>query len=374
MYIKKNENIQKLNIEFTNFINSYSIEKKNQLNYDDNYISFLLLKKLMTIIFALTLPYFYIEYITKKKNENNDDNIKYDIIIPVNINDVNKLIKQTDYLKKCLNFDRMVIIAPNTSNFLTQNITSIIIDEDYLVPKENLIKLFNIRRINKTDRIGWYEQQFLKMSYSRICKNDYYLLWDADTIPIKKVNMFINGYPIFDIKSEHHQPYFNTIKLLLPNLRFSKFSYISEHMIIKTEFMKNLLEQIEKNTIIKGTNFWDKILMSIDKKDIIQSGFSEFETYGSFVDTYYPNYYKHREWSSKREMVKFFGKIDNLCQNDFDWLSKDFNSISFEKWDRFENNYLNYVKSPRIQKLCRPKRFFKYYKRIIKKYKYIIKS
>ena len=374
MYIKKNENIQKLNIEFTNFINSYSIEKINQLNYAHNHTSFLLLKKLMTIIFALTLPYFYIEYITKIKNENNDDNIKYDIIIPVNINDVNKLIKQTDYLKKCLNFDRMVIIAPNTSNFLTQNITSIIIDEDYLVPKENLIKLFNIRRINKTDRIGWYEQQFLKMSYSRICKNDYYLLWDADTIPIKKVNMFINGYPIFDIKSEHHQPYFNTIKLLLPNLRFSKFSYISEHMIIKTEFMKNLLEQIEKNTIIKGTNFWDKILMSIDKKDIIQSGFSEFETYGSFVDTYYPNYYKHREWSSKREMVNFFGKIDNLCQNDFDWLSKDFNSISFEKWDRFENNYLNYVKSPRIQKLCRPKRFFKYYKRIIKKYKYIIKS
>ena len=188
MYIKKNENIQKLNIEFTNFINSYSIEKINQLNYDDNYISFLLLKKLMTIIFALTLPYFYIEYIKKKKNENNDDNIKYDIIIPVNINDVNKLIKQTDYLKKCLNFDRMVIIAPNTSNYLTQNITSIIIDEDYLVPKKNLIKLFNIRGINKTDRIGWYEQQFLKMSYSRICKNDYYLLWDADTIPIKKVN------------------------------------------------------------------------------------------------------------------------------------------------------------------------------------------
>jgi len=27
---------------------------------------------------------------------------------------------------------------------------SIIIDEDYLVPKKNLIKLFNIRGINKT--------------------------------------------------------------------------------------------------------------------------------------------------------------------------------------------------------------------------------
>lgn len=322
------------------FINSISNEKIKQLNYDDIYISFLLLIKFATIIFVLTLPYFTLEYINQQKNENKDDNVKYDIIIPVNINDVNTLIQQTDYLKKYLKFDKMIIIAPNTSNILAQNISSIIIDEDILVPKENLIKIFNIRGINKTDRIGWYEQQFLKMSYSRICKNDYYLLWDADTIPIKKINMFDNGYPIFDIKSEHHQPYFNTLKLLLPNLRFSKFSYISEHMIIKTEFMKNLLEQIEKNTIIEGKNFWDKILMSIDKKDIIQSGFSEFETYGSFVDTYYPNYYKHRKWSSKREMVKFFGKIDNLCQSDFDWLSKDFNSISFEKWNIFDNNYL----------------------------------
>ncbi len=72
-------------------------------------------------------------------------------------------------------------------------------------------------------------------------------------------------------------------------------------MIIKNEFMKNLLEQTEKNTFIEGKNFLDKILMSIDKKGIIQFGFSEFETYGSFVDTYYPNYYKHKKWSSKEK-------------------------------------------------------------------------
>ena len=221
----------------------------------------------------------------------------------------------------------MIIIAPNTSNISIPNISSSIINEDFLVPNDEIIKIFNIRGINETNRIGWYEQQFLKMSYSLICKKEYYLIWDADTIPIKKVNMFENRYPIFDIKSEHHQPYFITIGHLLPNLRFSKFSYISEHMIIKTEFMKNLIEQIEKNTNIKGKNFWEKIIMSIDKKEIIHSGFSEFETYGSFVDTYYPNYYKHREWPSRRDMVKFYGHIDNLCKNDFDWLAKDFISI-----------------------------------------------
>ena len=45
---------------------------------------------------------------------------------------------------------------------------------------------------------------------------------------LKKNNKFDKGYPIFDIKREHHQQYFNALKLLLPNLRFSKFSYISE--------------------------------------------------------------------------------------------------------------------------------------------------
>ena len=87
---KKNENNQ-INTEFKNFINNTFTQKIKQLNYDDNHIPFSLLKKFTAIIFALTLPYLAIEYFKQQKKENNDDNIRYDIIIPVKINDVNPL-------------------------------------------------------------------------------------------------------------------------------------------------------------------------------------------------------------------------------------------------------------------------------------------
>ena len=208
------------------------------------------------------------------------------------------------------------------------------------------------------------------MSYSKICENEYYLLWDSDTFPIKPVKMFENGFPIFDLKNEFNRPYFTTLNRLIPDLKFSKFSYISEHMIIKTEFMRKLIETIENNINIPGQFFWEKILLSIDKKNIIYSGFSEFETYGSFVDNYYKNCYKHRIWSSKRDMVKYYNNIDNLSNNDLQWLSKDYDAITFEKWDIFDIKNLIFITKYNQKIVCRPKRFFKFFSRIIKKYKF----
>ena len=242
-----------------------------------------------------------------------------------------------------------------------------------LVPKENLGSIFFKRGIIDTNRLGWYQQQFLKMGYSRICKNDYYLIWDSDTFPTKKIEMFENGTPIFDMKTEHHSAYFITMNHLFDNLHKSKYSYISEHMIIKTEFMKKLLDDIENNKKIPGKMFWEKILISIDKSDINKSGFSEFETYGSYVDTKFPNFYKHRKWNSKRDMTIFYGNISNMDENDFNWVSKDYDAITFEKRYKFDEQNFKYIKNLEIHKLYRSKKFFKFYKRIIKKYNKIKK-
>ena len=308
-----------------------------------------------------------------KSFENSSDNISYDLVIPVNINDTKNVLGQIDLFKRYLNFDDIIIITPNIPEYVYGNKDVIFIREDLLVPKENLIEIMNNRGIEETKRIGWYEQQFLKMSYSRICKKKYYLLWDSDTIPIKRIKMFEDGIPIFDIQKEQYLPYFLTLERLIPDLHFSKFSYITEHMIIKTEYMKILLDTIENNFNIPGKMFWEKILISIDKEEILKSGFSEFETYGTFVDTKFPNNYKHRMWSSKRDATRFFGNINNVCQQDFNWLSKDYNAITFEKWDQFEKQNLVLVTNKNLQKLSRPKRFFKYFKRIKKKYRGIEK-
>ena len=326
-------------------------------------------KKSMTIIFNIIFfNVFSLKYINNNNFENDYNHIEYDLVIPLHMNDTEKLLRQKDLFKKYLNYSNLIIIIPKNSNEINQQNSIIFIKEDDLIPKEDLINIFYKRGIKEINRVGWYEQQFLKMSYSRICDKEYYLLWDADTIPIRPIKMFDKGVPIFDMKKEKHFPYFITLERLIPGLHFTKFSYISEHMIIKTEYMRNILDIIENNVIIPGKMFWEKILASIDQTDILNSGFSEYETYGTYVDNIYPNAYKHRMWSSKRNMVHFFGNIDNLIFQDIKWLSKDYYAISFEKWDTFEKNYLKIVTNSELQNKCRPKRFFKYFKRIYKKY------
>lgn len=62
-----------------------------------------------------------------------------------------------------------------------------------------------------------------------------------------------------------------------------KYSYISEHMLIKNEYMKTLWDIIENNNL-PDKKYWKKIVLSIDKEVILNSGFSDFENYGTFID------------------------------------------------------------------------------------------
>jgi hypothetical protein len=327
-----------------------------------------LLKKYTSIILFLISIVNFLDGASKpeKLSENHSNNTKYDLVIPLNNNDVNKFIYMLENFKKFIKYDKIVVICPyEIKNFIANN-SLIFIDENLLVPKKELKNLFFELGIEKLNRVGWYEQQFLKMAYSRICKNEYYLIWDSDTFPIKPVNMFENNHPIFDMIKEYNSAYFVTLSRLIPNLRFSTMSYISEHMIIKTEYMKNLLNEIESNSNIPGNLFWEKIIFSIDKNQIALSGFSEFETYGSYVDTRFPKIYRHRKWYSKRDASVFFGNIENVNENDLIWLSKDYDAISFENWNKFNKQYLEYVKNEKIQRKVRPKRFFKFFNRIKK--------
>lgn len=249
---------------------------------------------------------------------------------------------------------------PNKPKYIN-NIKSIVfIDENDLVPIKNIIEIFLKLGITNLKRVGWYEQQFLKMAYSRICKDEFYLVWDSDTYPIKPVKMLKNGFPIFDMKTEHHLPYFITINRLIHNLTFVNESYISEHMLIKTEYMKNLLSEIENNINIDGKKFWEKILITIDRKDIPLAGFSEFETYGLYVDNRYPYTYKHRKWYSRRDMSKYCENIYNLSEYDLKWLSKDYNALTFEKYNKFDKKNYEMITNLENQRKYTPKQFFQY--------------
>ncbi len=224
------------------------------------------------------------------------------------------------------------------------------INENEIVPFDDVHALFckRLESIAQGQEIprrltGWYYQQFLKMKYAYICDNEYYMTWDGDTIPCKKVEMFdpITDQPYFDLKHEHHKPYFETLSVILPGMsKIIEQSFISEHMIFKCEFMKELVDAIEGNTNIEGTLFWEKILNAIPPEDIQNSAFSEFETYGTFVSLRHVNFYKPHEWHSFRYGASFFDP-KKISDSDYEWLSKDFGAITFEKNQTVREDHKN---------------------------------
>jgi len=61
-----------------------------------------------------------------------------------------------------------------------------LIDEDSLAEglKRDYVSALLVARGANPERSGWYFQQFLKLCYSLDpSASDYYLVWDADTIP-----------------------------------------------------------------------------------------------------------------------------------------------------------------------------------------------
>lgn len=198
---------------------------------------------------------------------------------------------------------------------------------------------------------GWYYQQFLKMQYSMICSDDYYMVWDGDTVPCRKINMFSSetGQPYLDLKHEHHPEYFDTMGKILPGFRkVIERSFISEHMLMRCDIMKELISEIEKNDSISGVRFWEKIINCIDPEKIYDSSFSEFETYGTFVALKHPDVYKLREWHSFRLGASFFD-MNTICDRDFAWLGKDFDAISFEKGQSIAEGNGGYFDNPEVQ-------------------------
>ncbi len=198
---------------------------------------------------------------------------------------------------------------------------------------------------------GWYYQQFLKMQYYAICKDEYYMVWDGDTVPCRPINMFSSetGQPYLDLKHEYHPLYFETMGKILPGFgKVIERSFISEHMLFRCDIMRSLIDAIESNPNIEGTKFWEKIINSIEPEKIYDSAFSEFETYGTFVALKYPMVYRLREWHSFRLGASFYD-MNTICDRDFKWLGADFDAISFEKGQEVIEENKGYFDNPEVQ-------------------------
>lgn len=204
---------------------------------------------------------------------------------------------------------------------------------------------------------GWYYQQFLKYAYAKRCDSAYYMAWDGDCIPCRRISMFQKdtGTPLLDMKHEYHEEYFETMRLLVPGLeKKEERSFISEHMLFHCETVRELMDEIEANNDLQGNSFWEKIIRAIPADKIQQSAFSEFETYGNYVVTRHPSAYRLREWHSFRLAGEFFDPKE-IKNRDFKWLGIDFDAISFEKGLSVKEELKGIFDKPEYQRTMTPR-------------------
>ena len=265
----------------------------------------------------------------------------YDVVTCISKNHLEIGVRAIRSLIKLSEAQKIFVITSKKNiNFLKKNFPKekslFILNEDKIIPNIKLIDVAYILREfgGKAERAGWYFQQFLKMNISRHPSiSKYYLIWDADTIMLKKINFFDQSNKlIINTSKEFHKPYFQTIRNF-GLLKTNNFSFISEHMLVNSVIMNNLISLIEKAN--SKNHSWVKTLISYINKDHLNetgSGFSEFETYGTYLSKYHSDSFVTNKLKSCRNTYSLYGKHNQI--NTFLILRfYGYYWASFEDWD-----------------------------------------
>lgn len=208
----------------------------------------------------------------------------------------------------------------------------VIVDENELVPGLSFASVASLMK-KRCDwkNYGWYLQQFLKMGFaaSPYAKKQY-LIWDADTFPLRPLHFYENGKFLITAKTENHRPYFKTIHRLLGLDKNADYSFIAEHMIIDVNIMKELIGAINRSDV-PGVSWIEKIINALDVQEEDEKSkfaFSEFETYGTYCLRYHLDIFVPRALKTFREAGKLYGR--GVTQKQLQSLAKDYDTASFE--------------------------------------------
>lgn len=262
----------------------------------------------------------------------------FNVIIPAAYKDFEFLQKTIKYVSLNIKPQKIfLIIDTRLIKFLPKKVKSNtlvkVLDENGLL--ENLsfdcVKNTLVNHGAPAKRTGWFLQQFIKLGFalSEYCDTDYYLSWDADTLPLRNIEFFTsNGKPIFTKKKEHNQAYFDTLSKILELGEYADFSYIAEHMMFNKNVMTEMLGDIEKSPIY-GDSWYEKIINATDSTNV--NSFSEFETYGNFCLNHYPNMYATQVLNTFRKAGYIAGRF--ISDRKLNYMSFDLDTASFELGD-----------------------------------------
>lgn len=156
-----------------------------------------------------------------------------------------------------------------------------------------------------------------------------YVVWDVDTVPLRRVEFLDDaGRSLFNRKFEHWQPYFYAIdRLFGGRMKTFPFSFITEAMHIRNAYMREMIDELGGEG-----GFVEKIMSSVLPSELGHSGFSEFETYGTYVMNMHPESAAFRDWKTDRYGLVRFKGLPSVEELDSFASTSDLDTVSFENW------------------------------------------
>ena len=255
---------------------------------------------------------------------------KYDALIVIRPTGSNAFLKLYSYIVKHLDCRRLLVSGQSkyysTINAHMNNNSNICLmsGDDILSYDEIYDYLSHI-----TTDISLIEQfycQILKIQYSTICNDEFYLIWDPDLIPCRNIKMYD------EISAK---PYLDAI------------SCDSEYIMVNTKLMYDFIKDVENNESIPGHTFWQKLFNSTN------GNFNVYRAYTEYVKEKAPSSYIQGELNCFNNCGEFIS-IDDIKDKDILWLSKDFDTIILED-NIIREEYKNLLTSSYYQDKLSPK-------------------
>ena len=185
-------------------------------------------------------------------------------------------------------------------------------------------------------RYGWYLQQFVKLAALKaVSAQGLALIWDADAVPLNTLSFVRQGRVAFYKGHERHEPYFRAVDRLLGMPKRNDFSFIAQCLPCKGSWARQFFALIEQRA---GKSWKRAVLDSVNFG--AKSGFSEYETLGTFVHNTYPDQIVvlGKRWCRRGNgligSVRHLGVMAPLLRFKYDY-------ISFERWDRAYSHWFD---------------------------------
>ena len=234
---------------------------------------------------------------------------------------VNESIKKFSNLYKVFKY---VVIVPEIeiSKFeskLNKYNKVEIINENEVINKSDFLKICDSNLKNKKGyrsfRKNWYYQQLIMLSYcldNNYFSNHNLIIWDADTIPLKKIKFFNkNNEPyLYGSRYEYHCPYFEFNKILLGKKnRILNNSCIVQFVAINLEDRKDMRKffiDFNKSHKIKNNKLFvsNAIIKALSLMDESLYISGEDFAYPEFIGAFILN--KYKRLNSDQKVIKFF--------------------------------------------------------------------